>query len=303
MAHTAELREEFASRGFVVAEDLLRAPEIEQLARVLEEALRRRKAEEPRPLEQRSALNRQFTHCFNLWEEEPVVRALACDERICSIAAHLLASSSIRLFLDQTFFKEPGAEPTSRHQDVTRWPVRGRLLTAWIALDNVSRNTGALAYIPGSQAVGPSSWLDLVTGRQWTASQKELIDRTPEYVPVRRGSIIFHDSCTFHLSAPNRGRNRRRAFALVYASEDTVRSSSLPFPPLDWDAVEVGQKLTGPRNPVAWPRAGGDLPLPPPRPPEEMAGWPPPGTPASKLSERSVPASTALTGRRSRRLT
>jgi ectoine hydroxylase-related dioxygenase (phytanoyl-CoA dioxygenase family) len=285
MAHTTMLRDEFVARGFVVAGGVLSGAEVENLASVLEEALRRRNAEEPVPLKERAALNRQFTHCYNLWEEEPLVRAMAFDARICSLAASLLDVPAIRLFLDQTFFKEPNAEPTSRHQDITRWPVRGKLLTAWIALDDISRQAGALAYVPGSQAVGPSSWLNLVMGSQWTDSQLALIEREPEYVPVCRGSILFHDSCVFHLSAPNRTPRRRRAFAVAYASEDTVRSSSLPFPSLDWDGIGVGDKLAGPRNPIVWPRSDGTLPQTPPPPPTEVLGWPPPAGPSTKAME------------------
>jgi ectoine hydroxylase-related dioxygenase (phytanoyl-CoA dioxygenase family) len=274
MGQISALREEFLHRGFVLAENVLPRPEVEKLLAVLAQALLRRKAEEQRPLKERATLNRQFTHCFNLWEEEPVIRALACDERICALAASLLDAPAIRLFMDQTFYKEPGAEPTSRHRDITRWPVRGKLLTAWIALDDVTRRSGALAYVPGSHAVGPSSWLDLVTGRQWTDAEQALIDRPPEYIPVQRGSILFHDPCVFHSSAPNRTKKRRRAFAVAYASADTVRSSSLPFPPLDWDGIQVGETVAGPRNPIIWPRTDGSLRQTPPPPPEEVAGWP-----------------------------
>jgi len=281
MAQLEVLRADFAARGYAVVENALQTGEVEQLAEVVADALLRRKAEEPRPLPERAALNRQLTHCFNLWEEEPLIRQLVFDRRICSLAAALLDVSSIHLFLDQAFFKEPGAEPTSRHQDITRWPVRGRMLTAWIALDDVTQDSGALAYVPGSQAVGPSSWLDLVTGRGWTEAELALIERPPEFVPVRRGSILFHDSCVFHLSAPNTTQRCRRAFAVVYAGQGTVRSSSLPFPPLDWDAVAVGSPLRGPRNPIAWPIPDDNLPPPPPRPPNEVAGWPPPAGPGS----------------------
>lgn len=274
MAQAPGLREEFDTRGFVLVENVFSTAEIECLACVLEEALHRRNAEEPRPLKERAALNRQLTHCFNLWEESLLVKAVALDERICSLAARLLNASTIRLFLDQTFFKEPGAEPTSRHQDITRWPVRGRLLTAWIALDDITYESGALAYVPGSHAVGPSSRMDLVTGRTWTEEEWALIDREPIYTPVQRGSILFHDSCVFHLSAPNRTQGRRRAFAVVYAADGTLRSSSLPFPALDWDGVAVGDKLSGPRNPIAWPRINARLPPSPPPPPTEAAGWP-----------------------------
>lgn len=274
MPRVLETLKDFDEDGFVVVERLFRDDEMQELAGALARGLARRNAEEAAPLDQRRVLNRQFTHSFNFWEEISLAREVACDARLCDIAASLLRASSIRLFLDQTFFKEPGAEPTSRHQDITRWPVRGRLLTAWIALDDATTDSGALAYIPGSHRVGPSSWLDLVTGRQWSEEQVALIEQTPEFIPVSRGSVLFHDSCVFHLSAGNNAARRRRAFAVVYADAEVTRCSSLPFPPLDWDGVAVGQKLTGPRTPIVWPRPDGATPPLPPPPPEAVEGWP-----------------------------
>jgi ectoine hydroxylase-related dioxygenase (phytanoyl-CoA dioxygenase family) len=268
------MREQYRVRGFTALEKLFSADETDQLAAVLETGLHRREAEEPRPLDQRTALNRQLTHCYNLWEEELLVREFAFNRRLCSVAAELLDAPAIRLLLDQTFFKEPGGEPTSRHQDITRWPVQGHFITAWIALDNIPQDAGALGYIPGSHAVGPSSMLDLVMKREWTSSQRTLIDRDPEFVPVERGSVIFHDSCVFHLSAGNNTQRRRRAFAIVYGADGAIRSSALPFTPLDWDGVRVGEKLSSPRTPIAWPLDGERLPDPPAPPPELVVGWP-----------------------------
>lgn len=274
MTFARELQKDFDENGFVVVKGIFRDDDVERLGEALDRGLRRRGAVESAPLNERRALNRQFTHGFNFWEESPLARKIVADSRLCEIAASLLGSAAIRLFLDQAFFKEAGAEPTSRHQDITRWPVRGKLLTAWIALDDATEETGALAYIPGSHRVGPSSWMDLVTGREWTDEQRLLIDREPVFAPVSRGSVLFHDSCVFHLAAANSAARRRRAFAAVFADADVVRSSSLPFPLLDWDGVCVGAKLLGPRTPIIWPRdACATLPLPPP-PPEAIEGWP-----------------------------
>jgi ectoine hydroxylase-related dioxygenase (phytanoyl-CoA dioxygenase family) len=270
------LRAQYDALGFALVEDLFSRDEVDEFVVVLDDAIRRRNAEEPRPIEERATLNRQLTHCFNLWEESESAKAIAFDPRLCEIAAALLEASAIRLFLDQIFFKDPGSEPTSRHQDITRWPVRGRFLTAWLALDDVTLESGALAYVPGSHAVGPSSWSDLVHGRRWSAQQMELIEQEPVFVPAKRGSVLFHHSCVFHLAGPNQTERRRRAYTVAYADDGAVRSSSFPFPALDWDNIKVGDPLMGPRTPVVWPRGDGILPSSPPSPPKEFPGWPAP---------------------------
>jgi hypothetical protein len=101
-----------------------------------------------------------------------------------------------------------------------------------------------------------------VTGWQWTAAKRALIGRPPKNFLGRRGSVLFHDSCVFHLSAPNGMRRGGRAF-VVRAADGAMRSSSLPLSELDLVGIEVGSALTGPHTPVAWPRVDARLSGPP----------------------------------------
>jgi hypothetical protein len=104
---------------------------------------------------QRTALNGQLTHCLKLWEEELLVRQLAFDDRLCSLAAALLDAPGIRLIMDQTFLNELGTEPTSRHhQDITFRPARGRFLTAWTVLDDVTDESVAWPMSPDRMRSG-----------------------------------------------------------------------------------------------------------------------------------------------------
>lgn len=266
-----DLPKRYMRDGVVAVSGLFAPDEIRTLTRAAEIGLKRRRDDADD--ENRGALARQFDYCFNLWEESAEIRRVVAHPRLGALAARLLGSRTVRLFVDQTFFKEPGAEATSKHQDCTRWPAQGPMLTAWIALDDVTMESGALGYVLGSHHAGYSSWRDLATGRRWSVEQMSLIDRPPVFAPARRGDVLLHDSRTFHLSTPNDGATRRRAFAVVYSGEGARRVSHLPFPTLDWDGVAVGAPLEGPRAPQTFPPCAVTAPPPPP---ERLPGWPAP---------------------------
>jgi len=86
------------------------------------------------------------------WRRDPDVRAVALDSPLPQAVAEILGVSELRLFYDQSFTKEPGADaPTPWHQDLTFWPVQGGpLVSAWIALDHVDGESGAVHFLRGS---------------------------------------------------------------------------------------------------------------------------------------------------------
>lgn len=68
------------------------------------------------------------------------------------IAARLMGVDQVRFFYDQLFIKAPGtAAPTPWHNDLPFWPFQGEdLVSIWIALTPVTRETSGLQYVAGS---------------------------------------------------------------------------------------------------------------------------------------------------------
>ena len=68
------------------------------------------------------------------------------------IAARLMGADQVRFFYDQLFIKAPGTSaPTPWHNDLPFWPFRGNdLISIWIALTPVSRDTSGVQYVAGS---------------------------------------------------------------------------------------------------------------------------------------------------------
>ena len=72
------------------------------------------------------------------------------------MAGQALRSSKATHVFDQLLVKEPGSgTPTRWHHDAPYWPLAGsRLATAWLALDPVSAETGAMRFVKGSHKWG-----------------------------------------------------------------------------------------------------------------------------------------------------
>jgi len=68
------------------------------------------------------------------------------------IAATLMRSDQVRFFYDQLFVKAASTSaPTPWHNDLPFWPFRGNdLISIWIALTPVSKETSGVQYVAGS---------------------------------------------------------------------------------------------------------------------------------------------------------
>lgn len=68
------------------------------------------------------------------------------------VAARLMRADTVRFYYDQLFIKAPGTSaPTPWHNDLPFWPFRGEhLISLWIALTPVSRETSGVQYVAGS---------------------------------------------------------------------------------------------------------------------------------------------------------
>ena len=68
------------------------------------------------------------------------------------VAARLMGADQVRFFYDQLFIKAPGTPaPTPWHNDLPFWPFAGNdLISLWIALTPVSKQTSGVQYVAGS---------------------------------------------------------------------------------------------------------------------------------------------------------
>jgi ectoine hydroxylase-related dioxygenase (phytanoyl-CoA dioxygenase family) len=170
----------------------------------------------------------------NAWWADPDLASLSTDARLGEIAAALLGVNTIRLWQDQLLDKPPtGIGPNKSaggnigwHQDWDSWRTvasRDAFVTAWVALDDVDEENGAMQVIPGSHQWGHLAGESNFLGTDVDAQLAELAqerDAKPRHLCMQAGQASFHHVLTFHGSGPNMSARSRRSLAIHFMAGD-----------------------------------------------------------------------------------
>jgi phytanoyl-CoA hydroxylase len=141
-------------------------------------------------------------------------------------AAEALLGPDVKFFADQLFIKGPGGMEKTYHQDSAYFHIEPMaILTAWVALDDVTLENGCLRVVPGSQLEGlkdhSEAWM--VGDRQDQKVPDAEIDLDREKpILLKAGDCSFHHSLLLHRSGPNQTDARRRGLATHYMSAHSL---------------------------------------------------------------------------------
>jgi ectoine hydroxylase-related dioxygenase (phytanoyl-CoA dioxygenase family) len=275
-ATTAEQVDSFAEQGFVVVPGLLSHRELDDFGREVDRAVALRTSRDERSLAEKSRYEQSFIQCINLWEDAPGVRPLTFHPLVAGTAARLIGADRVRLWHDQALYKEPGGRDTDPHQDAPYWPVaEAEAVTAWIPFDGATLDTGTLGYVAGSHRLGIRKFVNIFTADPGDVlADQGLREAGIVFPEVPRGAVAFHHCLTFHLAGPNATDRARRVHTAIYFRDGCTRGKPFPHPSVDRAGIAVGEVIASEVTPVAWPRAVGDLPLPPPLPERALGPWP-----------------------------
>ena len=161
------------------------------------------------------------------------IRSMAANEIVVGMAATLLGCEAVRLWQDQAIWKPgTGGVPVEDgnigfHQDYSYWQDSSttNMVSANIALQDVTVRNGALRMIPGSHKLGLISDLggffhtDLMGTRQ--RLQADLGVREDVPIELKAGQVSFHHSLTIHGSGPNTSASPRVVLAPAYIADGT----------------------------------------------------------------------------------
>ena len=138
----------------------------------------------------------------------------------------LLLGSNILVWSVELFIKEPGSSKiVSWHQDLTYWGMgeTDGEVTAWIALSNVTIETGCMRFIPGSHNKN-------ILKHEDTFHKDNLLSRGQEikgireqdavFAPLRPGEMSLHHGKCLHASGINNTNDRRIGVAIRYVKPD-----------------------------------------------------------------------------------
>jgi ectoine hydroxylase-related dioxygenase (phytanoyl-CoA dioxygenase family) len=250
--------EAFRRDGFVRLKQVFTAQELEhhgdEITR-LTMALNRQTL----PLEERSTYGKAFLQITNLWEQGGPARAFVFGKRLAGIAAALLEVEGVRLYHDQSLYKEADGGMTPAHADQYYWPLAtDRSITAWVPLQAVPAQMGPVGFYAGSQRFefGRDLPISDESERRITAEMERqrfpLIDD-----PFERGEVSFHSGWTFHRAGPNRTRRPRSVMTVIYMDRDMrLKAPSNRNQQIDWDVwcpgAKIGEVIDTPKNPVLY---------------------------------------------------
>ncbi|XP_061182481.1 phytanoyl-CoA dioxygenase domain-containing protein 1-like [Saccostrea echinata] len=137
------------------------------------------------------------------------------------------------ILLDSRFIcKYPDAEMRSEggdsafvawHQDMKYWGIEGRVVTAWLAVDDADVENGCMIVIPGTHKNGLVEHENCIVGGNLLSSNQsipiQLVDvKLAQPCPVRAGQMSIHDGLLIHGSEPNTSSRRRCGFVIRYVA-------------------------------------------------------------------------------------
>jgi len=193
---------------------------------------------------------------FNLWERDERFRAVAFDPFIAGIARQLLAATEVVLMEDGAIVKNPQIGKTLHwHQDYSYWPLATpAAVTAWIALDRVNVENGAMQVAVGSHRLGERLPVEFGDGRSFMHAERPGVEEIPAD-PSAEGGLVsyelapgecgFHHALLWHASGPNTSPHIRRGFVPRYVAAGTIWLGSARFP-YNFSDEEVGCEIGGP---------------------------------------------------------
>ena len=127
----------------------------------------------------------------------------------------------VRLYHDQSLFKEAGGGFTPWHQDQQYWPLDTKnTVTMWMPLVDVSQDMGTLYFASGSN--------DEYLGELAISDDSEQIIKdhvakkgfnVSEPVSMKAGDATFHSGYTLHGAPGNNGTYAREVMTVIYYAD------------------------------------------------------------------------------------
>jgi phytanoyl-CoA hydroxylase len=208
---TPEQRAQFDQQGHIVVGPLVPADQVARLRDAFEAQARAWAAEIDTPIDDYLSVVSQWT---NVWDRNLVFRAQMFHQRAAAVAAELIGCEKVRVLHDHLIAKPPrGGGTIPWHRDLPNWPVaEPRAVSCWLALDDVTAESGAMRFMPGGHKEPITRSIDFLNeAKDWGAREADAVA-----VPVPAGTAIFHHCLSWHMSPPNSTAGWRRAYITIY---------------------------------------------------------------------------------------
>ncbi|CAF4848279.1 unnamed protein product, partial [Rotaria magnacalcarata] len=233
---TADDIKSYRENGYFVVPNLLSPSQLEQWRTIIFSAVNDRadaKYKFPTANQDDSTnvdfeyYNNVFTQRINLWQTHNSVKQLLLESGLVigKIAAELEGIDCVRIWHDQALIKEPFANPTAWHLDVSYWSFTSlHAISVWIALDDATLENGCMYFMPGSHKVtegrysaANNEFAEIKIGKNLSdifTTYPELKQSPTVAVPMKAGSASFHSGHLIHGAGANMTPSRRAAMTI-----------------------------------------------------------------------------------------
>jgi len=249
----------YRKNGYIQINDLLSQAEIDELAALTDEMNERVIATLP-PESERSAYQKVFLQVVNVWRQDERFRKFTLNPVIADVARRLIGCERVRLWHDHLMTKLPGNDgrATDWHQDFPYWPmVQPGPMSIWIPMQDVDWENGCMHFVPGSHDwdVHETILLDKSTKDESNDIFSRVKDKAPEdvqrvYVPLKRGSVTFHNGLTFHFAGKNLTDQPRRVLSIIYMPDGEIYDGKVHGVSDGAGGLKVGEPFEGEMFPV-----------------------------------------------------
>lgn len=177
---------------------------------------------EDRPLDERDTYGKAFLQTMNLWTVDEQVRTFVFARRFAAAAAQLMNVEHVRLYHDQSLFKEPGGGHTPWHQDQYYWPLdTNQTITMWMPLVDIRADMGLIEFAMGSHKRRKDE-LEAISDGSDTLYE-DIIDQEGYRIwnpgPMKAGDVTFHAGWTIHRAGPNISDTCREVMTIIYFAD------------------------------------------------------------------------------------
>lgn len=256
-AVTAAQQEQFREDGFIKLAGVFDAETLAHFEREITALTLAHNPLADTAMDDRDTYAKAFIQVGNLWEKGAEARRVTFSRRLGGIATALLGTRGVRLWHDQSLYKEPSGGFTPWHVDQQYWPMASSLsVTAWIPLHAVPLEQGPLSFGRGShrKRIGR----DLAISDE---SEQLIRDAIREQgvvevtEPYALGDVSFHLGWTLHRAGPNTTARPRKVHTVIFMDIDMrLAEPKNPNQQLDHEkwtpSTGVGEIMDDRLNPV-----------------------------------------------------
>ena len=210
-------------------------------------------------LEDKDLYGKAFIQLGNLWQHDAQVTELVFCKRLARLASELIGTQGVRLYHDQSLYKEPSGGITPWHVDQQYWPMdSSKNVTAWIPLQSTPVEMGPLCFGRGSHLKYIARDVKISDESERIITQaikKEKIIEIQE--PYALGDVSFHSGWTLHRAGGNTTEQARKAHTVIYMDEQMrlkeTRSQNQENDRISWcgDTAD-GAVINGPLTPILY---------------------------------------------------